>query len=202
MLRIGVTGLMASGKTDVARAFQERGARVLSGDALGWDVLHEPDVRERIGATFGRSVLAPDGSVDRRALGKIVFQDAAEMERLNAVVQPRLERRVREEIDAPRGEGVLVLDAALLSAWKLEPDLDGVVEVLAPAERRIERLAASKGFSEEEARQRVAGQKLPPVRGARRHWRIQNDGDRAALLKRAGEVWSEIERLRSEARSG
>ena len=202
MLRIGVTGLMASGKTDVARAFRERGARVLSGDALGWDVLHEPDVRERIGATFGRSVLASDGSVDRWALGKIVFQDAAEMERLNAVVQPLLERRVREEIDAPRGEGVLVLDAALLSVWKLEPDLDGVVEVLAPAERRIERLAASKGFSEEEARQRVAGQKLPPVRGARRHWRIQNDGDRAALLKRAGEVWSEIERLRSEARSG
>ena len=46
MLRIGVTGLMASGKTDVARAFQERGARVLSGDALGWDVMHEPDVRD------------------------------------------------------------------------------------------------------------------------------------------------------------
>jgi len=202
MLRIGVTGLMASGKTDVARAFQERGARILSGDALGWDVLHEPDVRERIGATFGRSVFAPDGSVDRRALGKIVFQDAAEMERLNALVQPVLERRVREAIDAPRGEGVLVLDAALLSVWNLEPDLDGVVEVLAPEESRITRLAASKGFSEEEARQRVAGQKLPPVKGAPRHWRIENGGDRAQLLKRAGEVWDEIERLRSEAGSG
>ncbi|HMI31090.1 MAG TPA: dephospho-CoA kinase [Candidatus Limnocylindrales bacterium] len=202
MLRIGVTGLMASGKTDVARAFQERGARILSGDALGWDVLHEPDVRERIGATFGRSVFAPDGSVDRRALGKIVFQDAAEMERLNALVQPVLERRVREAIDAPRGEGVLVLDAALLSVWNLEPDLDGVVEVLAPADARIARLAASKGFSEQEARERVQGQKLPPVRGVTRHWRIQNDGDRAQLLKRAGEVWDEIERLRSEAGSG
>jgi dephospho-CoA kinase len=202
MLRIGVTGLMASGKTDVARAFQERGARVLSGDALGWDVLHEPDVSERIGAIFGRSVFSPDGSVDRGALGKIVFRDAAEMDRLNAVVQPVLERRVREAIEGPRGDGVLVLDAALLSLWNLEPDLDGVVEVEAPADRRIARLAASKGFSEEEARERVLGQKLPPVRNARRHWRIENNGDRAELLKRAGEVWGEIERLRSGARNG
>jgi dephospho-CoA kinase len=202
MLRIGVTGLMASGKTDVARAFQEHGARVLSGDALGWDVLHEPDVRERVGAIFGRSVFAPDGSVNRRALGRIVFRDAAEMDRLNALVQPVLERRVREAIEAPLGEGVLILDAALLSLWNLEPDLDGVVEVLAPEESRIARLAASKSFSREEARERILGQKVPPVRGARRHWRIQNDGDRAELLRRAGEVWDEIERLRSGARSG
>jgi dephospho-CoA kinase len=124
------------------------------------------------------------------------------MDRLNALVQPVLERRVREAIEAPLGEGVLILDAALLSLWNLEPDLDGVVEVLAPEESRTARLAASKGFSREEARERILGQKVPPVRGARRHWRIQNDGDRAELLRRAGEVWDEIERLRSGARSG
>ena len=131
-----------------------------------------------------------------------MFRDAAEMDRLNALVQPVLERRVREAIDAPRGEGVLVLDAALLSLWNLEPDLDGVVEVKAPEDARIARLAASKGFSEQEARERVLGQKLPPVRGVTRHWRIQNDGDRSELLRRAGEVWDEIERLRSGAGSG
>jgi dephospho-CoA kinase len=159
-------------------------------------------VRERVAALFGASVLAPDGSVDRRALGRIVFGDASELSRLNALVQPRLLRLVRLALEGARGEGVLVLDAALLAAWNLVSDLDGVVEVTAPAETRIARLAALKGFPQAEARQRVEGQKLPPVRGARRLWRIENAGTRGQLSKRADEVWGEIEELRSGARSG
>lgn len=201
MLRIGVTGLMASGKTDVATRFRERGASVIDGDALGWEVLREPAVRERIGAQFGPSVLAPDGSVDRRALGRIVFRDEGALDRLNRIVHPALEARVREALESATGEGVLVLDAALLGAWRLEPELDGVVLVLAPAEVRVARLAASKGFSSEEARERIEGQKLPPILGVRRLWRIENTGARAELLKRADELWVEIERLRSEPRS-
>jgi dephospho-CoA kinase len=201
MLRIGVTGLMASGKTDVAARFREHGARIVDGDALGWEVLRNPDVRERIGAQFGASVLAPDGGVDRRALGRIVFRDEVALGRLNGIVQPALEARVREALESAAGEGVLVLDAALLGAWRLEPELDGVVLVLAPAEVRVARLAASKGFSREEARERIEGQKLPPILGARRLWRIENTGARAELLKRADEIWVEIERLRSEPRS-
>src|SRR6267143_1425160 len=103
MLRIGVTGPMASGKTDVAGRFEERGARLVEGDALGWEVLAEGEVRERLGALFGPSVLKPDGSVDRRALGRIVFGDASELDRLNALVQPGLERRVRESLESARG---------------------------------------------------------------------------------------------------
>jgi dephospho-CoA kinase len=202
MLRIGVTGPMASGKTDVARRFEERGARLIEGDALGWEVLGQPEVRERIRALFGPGVISADGSVDRRALGRIVFGDASEMERLNALVQPQLERRVRAALASAKGEAVLVLDAALLGAWNLAPELDGVVLVSASPETRVARLAALKGFSEAEARSRIEGQRLPPVRAAKRQWRIENTGTRAELLERADEVWGEIERLRSEARSG
>jgi len=202
MLRIGVTGPMASGKSDVARRFEERGASLIEGDALGWEVLREPEVRQRVAALFGPTVLASDGSVDRRALGRIVFGDASEMSRLNALVQPRLLRRVREALEGVRGDGVLVLDAALLGVWNLVPELEGVVEVTAPAETRIARLSAFKGFPQAEARERVEGQRLPPVRGARRLWHVENAGTRAQLLKKADEVWDEIERLRSEARSG
>jgi len=206
MLRIGVTGLMASGKTDVARRFAERGARVIEGDALGWEVLREPEIRDRIQTLFGPSVLAPDGCVDRRALGRVVFGDASELNRLNALVQPRLERRVRDALGATGGRetgaGVLVLDAALLGAWNLVPELNGVVLVQAPAETRIARLSALKGFPEAEARERVLAQRLPPVRGARRQWRIENTGTQADLLKRADEIWDEIERLQPESRSG
>ena len=190
MLRVGVTGLMASGKSDVARRFVERGARLVDGDALGWDVLREPDVRDRLATLFGPSVLADDGGVDRRALGRIVFGDAVEMSRLNALVQPRLLQRVREALAAE--DGIVVLDAALLSTWNLAPELDGVVEVTAPAETRIARLSAFKGFPQAEARQRVEGQRLPPLRGARRSWKIENTGTREELLARADEIWDEI----------
>jgi dephospho-CoA kinase len=201
MPRIGVTGLMASGKTEVARRFEERGARIVDGDALGWEVLADPEVRGRIGGAFGPGVLAADGSVDRRALGRIVFGDASEMDRLNALVQPILERRVRKALEAPGGEEVVVLDAALLGAWNLAAELDGVVLVEAPEDTRVARLQAARGFPEAEARLRIEGQRLAPVRGARRTWRIDNHGSRAALLRRADEVWGEIEQLRSGARS-
>ena len=139
MLRIGVTGLMASGKTDVARRFVERGARLVEGDVLGWEVLREPEVRDRLIALFGPTVRTSDGAVDRRALGRIVFGDASEMNRLNALVQPRLVRRVREALAASGNERVVVLDAALLGVWDLIPELDGGVAVTAPAETRIAR---------------------------------------------------------------
>jgi len=101
MVRIGVTGPMASGKSTVARRFQERGAELIDGDALGWDVLRLPDVVSEIGAAFGPSVLARDGQVDRMRLGRLVFPDPESMRRLNAIVQPVLSRRVREVLEAP-----------------------------------------------------------------------------------------------------
>jgi dephospho-CoA kinase len=201
MLRIGVTGLMASGKTDVARRFVEHGARLVEGDALGWEILREPEVRDGLRGIFGPSVVDAEGNVDRRALGRIVFGDASEMNRLNALVQPRLLARVREALEGSTEESVVVLDAALLGVWNLAPELDGVVEVTAPAETRIARLAAFKEFPQAEARQRVEGQRLPPVRGARRLWKIENAGTREELLQRADQVWSDIQGLKSEART-
>jgi dephospho-CoA kinase len=201
MLRIGVAGLMASGKSSVAKRFQEHGAVLVEGDALGWAVLQDSNVRDGLRACFGDTIVAPDGAVDRGALGRIAFRDAAAMERLNAVVQPVLERRVRGALFSLPGDGVAVLDAALISTWRLETDLDGVVEVFAPAEIRAERLRSSKGFTDAEARERILGQDLPPVRGARRYWRIENTGTRAALLAGADGIWGEIIRLRPGGRT-
>ena len=191
MVRIGVTGLMASGKSTVARRFQERGAELVEGDLLGWEVLRRASVRDAVAAAFGPSVLDRDQAVDRAQLGRIVFRDPASMERLNAIVQPELLRRIREVLESG-GAGVRVLDAALLTYWRLEPELDGVVEVVAPDEARIRRLRLARGYADAEARERIQGQKLPPVRGARRHWRIENHGDRAELIQRADTVWEEI----------
>lgn len=204
MVRIGVTGPMASGKSTVARRFLERGAQLIDGDALGWDVLRLPEVVSEIGAAFGQDVLGRDGQIDRMRLGRQVFRDPESMHRLNAIVQPVLSRRVREALEAP-GAGVRVLDAALLTTWKLEPVLDGVVEVETSLEERVRRLRAARGFTDAEARERIRGQSLPPVRGARRLWRIENLGDRAELIRRADRIWEEIaglEDLKSGEASG
>ncbi|HEX7079143.1 MAG TPA: dephospho-CoA kinase [Candidatus Eisenbacteria bacterium] len=194
MIRIGVTGRMASGKSTVARRFQERGAIRIDGDALGWETLRDPDVKRRIEGAFGSQVMDGAGEVDRERLGRVVFPDAAAMERLNAIVQPALLERVRARLGV-EGDGVLVLDAALIATWGLEAELDGVVEVLAPEPIRVRRLMRARGMTEAAARERIAGQRLPELGRARRHWRIQNDGDPAALTRRADRVWEEIARF-------
>ena len=194
MVRIGVTGAMASGKSTVARRFRERGAELVDGDALGWEVLRLPEVRAAVRAAFGDDVIDRQGEVDRARLGPIVFQDTDAMGRLNAIVQPRLLERVKSELLAP-GDGVRVLDAAMLTTWRLEPELDGVVEVVASEGERARRLRAARAMTDGEARGRIQGQKLPPVRGARRHWRVENGGDRAELARRADAIWEEIQSL-------
>jgi dephospho-CoA kinase len=204
MVRIGVTGLMASGKSSVARRFEERGAVRIDGDALGWETLRDSEVRSRIANAFGPEVQGPDGEVDRARLGARVFADPREMERLNAIVQPPLRERVLAAIAAVESQrapgaavgaghpSVVVLDAALISTWALESELDGVVEVTAYEPLRIARLQGSGRVTEKEAAARVRGQSLPPLGAAARIWRIENQGNEATLLADADRVWNEI----------
>jgi len=199
MVRIGVTGAMASGKSTLARRFRDRGAELVDGDALGWEVLRLPEVRDAIAEAFGAGVMDRQGHVDRARLGAVVFADPDRMRRLNAIVQPKLLERVRAAMDEPGG-GVRVLDAAMLTTWRLEPELDGVIEVVASEDERARRLRAARAFADEEARGRIQGQKLPAVRGAKRLWKVENVGDKAALLTRADAIWDEIQSL-SEAKA-
>ncbi len=198
MVRIGVTGLMASGKSTVARRFEERGAIRIDGDALGWEALRAPEVRSRIAEAFGRGVLTPEGEVDRSRLGAMVFRDRRAMERLNSIVQPPLRERVLQRlaaVDEGRADAtpaVVVLDAALISTWGLERELDGVVEVTASEPLRIARLQRARGGALDEAAGRVLGQSLPPLGPAARLWKIDNAEDEASLIAGADRIWNEI----------
>ena len=200
MLRIGVTGRMASGKSTVARRFETLGATRVDGDALGWETLRDPAVKAAIASAFGARMIDEAGHVDRARLGPVVFGDEESMRRLNEIVQPPLLARVRAALAAASaGTGVFVLDAALLSTWRLEPDLDGVVEVSAPAELRVDRLRRARGGSKADALQRIEGQSLPPLRPGGARWHIENDGDEAELARRADRVWNEILKLRPKS---
>lgn len=198
MLRIGVTGRMASGKSTVARRFEAKGAVRVDGDALGWETLRDPAVRSAIAADFGAEMMDDAGDVNRGRLGAVVFRNAAAMTRLNAIVQPRLLARVRAALDQATGS-VVVLDAALISTWALESELDGVVEVSASPDVRARRLRDARGGSEAAVRERIEGQSLPPLGPTRAYWKIENDGDVAELTRRADLVWEEIMKLDSKS---
>jgi dephospho-CoA kinase len=191
MPRIGVFGLMASGKSSVSEWFREWGAALVDGDALGWEVLREPNVVRALAEAFGAGVLDASGAIDRGRLGRVVFTDQEAMRRLNQIVQPVLLKRVRADLASSKAE-VVVLDAAMLTTWGLEPELDGVLEIRSGEAIRAERLMNARGITRAESLERIRGQRLPAVAHAKRHWVLENDGDREALRRGAAAVWSEI----------
>src|SRR5919199_6747659 len=132
MLLVGLTGNIASGKSTVARMLAERGATVIDADVLARRAVEAgTPAYAKVVERWGREVLAADGRLDRAALRGIVFSNPAELEQLNAIVHPEVER-MREELVAAaraRGDGVVVCDIPLLFERELAGRFDCVVLV-------------------------------------------------------------------------
>ncbi len=142
---VGLTGTSGAGKSTVARHLARRpDTVVIDADALGHAVLDDPAVRERVREAFGDGVFGPDGRVDRRRLGAVVFADATARRRLEAIVHPEIVRRTAERVEAARRDGarLVVVDAALLLEVDLPVRFDLVVALDAPREVRRARLLA------------------------------------------------------------
>jgi len=161
MLRLGLTGGIASGKSAVARMLRELGFNVLDADGLG-HTLMEPGtpgygaiVRE-----FGAGVTGPDGRIDRKKLGAIVFRDGGKLEQLNGIVHPLVEQEIVRQFGEWENSGVqgaVFVEAALLVEAGYQKNLDGLVVAWCRPEQQVERLLA-RGLSEDEARRRIAAQ--------------------------------------------
>jgi len=191
MLRIGLTGGLASGKSAVARLLAARGAAVFDADELVRD-LYRPGGAADWAARdlFGDAVLDDDGQVDRERIAQIVFQDAAKRRALEARIHPlvREERERRFAQAAWAGAKVVVCEATLLFEAGTESEYDRVLLVTAPAEERIRRWVA-KGGGEEDARRRIAAQ-LPPEEAAKRaHETIVNAASPEDLERQVDEIW-------------
>jgi dephospho-CoA kinase len=157
---LGLTGGIGSGKSTVARMFQELGAEVVDADQLAREVVApgEPALRD-LAAAFGRGVILPDGSLDRPRLASIVFKDEAARATLNAITHPRIRARMRAEVEARRGlPGLLVLDIPLLFEGKPFEEFDSSVVVWVDRATQLRRLVERDGFSLEEASRRIAAQ--------------------------------------------
>ena len=179
----------------MTREFERLGARVLDADAIGHDLLRTDGLRDRIREVFGEAVLTPEGEVDRRALGRLVFGDEQARQWLNRLVRPAIRAEIRRRIAGMRGEGydgAVVVDAPLLVDTGPTDLADRVILVTAPAVTRKERIIRRSGLSEEEAAQRIAAQ-VPDAKQARwADYVLENDGTLDELTQKAEALWKRI----------
>lgn len=159
MKRIGLTGGIASGKSWVASQLRELGFRVVNADLLGHQLIEPGQAAyEEVVREFGKEILRPDRSVDRKKLGAIVFADSSKLAKLNSILHPRIEEAINEQFEKWQSEGVhgaAFVEAALLIEAGMHKRLDGLVVVWCRPEDQITRLLA-RGLTEEEARRRIA----------------------------------------------
>ena len=161
MLRLGLTGGIASGKSAVAAMLREMGFAVLDADSLAHRLIKPglPAYNDVL-QEFGPGVVAPDGRVDRPKLSAIVFADRARLDRLNAIVHPRVAEVVFRQFEEWQRGGTrdaAFVEAALLIESGIHKKLDGLVVAWCAPEQQLERLLA-RGLSEAEARCRIAAQ--------------------------------------------
>src|SRR5258708_1352328 len=169
MLRLGLTGGIASGKSAIAAMLRELGFAVLDADSLAHKLIEpgQPAYAEVL-QDFGQAVVAPDGHVDRAKLSAIVFADRARLDHLNAIVHPRVAEVVFRQFEEWQRNGTrdaAFVEAALLIESGIHKKLDGLVVAWCKPEQQLERLLA-RGLSEAEARRRIAAQ-LPVERKLR-----------------------------------
>ncbi|MFR0351938.1 dephospho-CoA kinase [Streptomyces sediminimaris] len=195
MLKVGLTGGIGAGKSEVSRLLVECGAVLIDADRIAREVVAPgtPGLAAVVDA-FGTEVLAPDGGLDRPRLGSIVFADAQQLAVLNAIVHPLVGERSRELEAAAAGDAVVVHDVPLLAENGLAPLYDVVIVVDAPPETQLDRLVRLRGMTEQDARARMAAQASRDERRKIADVVIDNDVPLEELRRRVKDVWAELVR--------
>jgi len=198
MLRVGLTGGLASGKSFVGRALAELGCHLIQADELGHEVLAPGG--EAYGAAvaeFGPAILDAEGRIDRGKLAELVFGDPERLARLNALVHPpviRREEALLAEIAARDPRGIAVVEAAILIETGSHRRFDRIVLALCRPEQQIER-AMSRGVSREQALARLRRQM--PLEEKRRyaHYVIDTSGSREDTLRQVRQVYDSLREI-------
>lgn len=181
---IGLIGGIGAGKSTVAAAFAARGGALINADKLGHEALEEPAVKEAIVERWGKSVLNPDGIVNRRAIANVVFGNASERAALEAMVFPSIRRRAETLIEAANANPsipFIVLDAAVMLEAGWNDVCSYLVFVDAPRATRLARLSARSGWTPEQVTDREAAQLPLTEKRLRANAIVGNDGPPSQL---------------------
>ncbi|MGW5327329.1 dephospho-CoA kinase [Streptomyces sp. NPDC004014] len=202
MLKVGLTGGIGAGKSEVSLLLVEHGAVLIDADRIAREVVAPgtPGLAAVVDA-FGTDVLTADGSLDRPRLGSVVFTDPAKLAVLNAIVHPLVGARSRELEAAAAEDAVVVHDVPLLTENGLAPLYDLVIVVDAGPATQLDRLVRLRGMTEDDARARMAAQATREQRRAIADIVIDNDVPLDTLRKRVAEVWDELARRAHETRT-
>jgi dephospho-CoA kinase len=196
VLRVGLTGGIASGKSTVARVFRELGAHVIDADRIARDVVPPGSpALARIARAFGAQMLKPDGSLDRAALGEVVFADTGKRRVLEGILHPlileEIDRRV-EALEKSDPQGVVVVEAALILELGRQGEFDAIVVVWAEEEQQRRRLMARDALSAEEASRRLDAQMPLAEKRRRAQFVVDNSADQAACRAGAVRVFAQL----------
>jgi dephospho-CoA kinase len=196
-VRVGLTGGIGAGKSEVSRRLADLGAVVIDADAIAREVVAPgtPGLAQ-VTAAFGSGVLGPGGALDRPRLGEIVFADPVLLARLNAIVHPLVSGRMLEIERSVPPDAVVVHDVPLLAENDLAGRYDVVVVVDVPPEVQLDRLTRLRGMPAEQARARMDAQASRAERLAVADIVIDNSGPLADLDARVAGVWAELLRRR------
>jgi len=199
MLRIGLTGGLASGKSFVGEALASLGCHLLKADELGHQLLMPgTPVYEKVVAEFGPAILDSEGRIIRRALASLVFADPQRLARLNAIVHPAVieeEERWMQVVAARDPHGIAVVEAAILIETGSYRRFDKIVLAVCPDELQIERAMKRDGLSREEALQRL--QRQMPLEQKRKFadYIIDTSGPKEQTLAQVRRLYEELRRL-------
>jgi dephospho-CoA kinase len=195
MFRVGLTGGIGAGKSEVSRLLAAQGAMVIDADLIAREVVAPgTDGLAEVISAFGPAVLGPDGALDRTVVGDIVFADPEKLARLNSIIHPRVGARMRALEEVARPGSVVVHDVPLIAENGLASAYDLVVVVDVPPRIQLDRLVRLRGMSREQAQARMAAQASREDRLAIAGIVVDNSGSLAELDRQVGELWTELRR--------
>ena len=206
MLKIGLTGSIASGKSTVARMFADLGVKVVDTDVIARRVVEpgSPGL-SRLVKEFGRSLLTDNGSLNRRYLGELIFADPEKRQRLNQIMHPMIMAVVSDEMQnyaRQHPDGMIMVDVPLLIEANLRSWFDQVVLVYVPVPVQLARLRARDGLDEETAQLRMRSQMSPDEKRHHADFVINNSGSPAATRAQVDKVFHCLQTLSSRAGKG
>jgi dephospho-CoA kinase len=191
---IGVTGNIASGKSETARLLQEKGCSLVDADMVAHELYgYDHALVRQLGQEFGQDIVWSNGMLDRKKLGSLVFGRPDAMAALNRIVHPALINAIRERIrSSQRVMNRLVLDAALIVELGFAKEVDYLVFVSASIPARLARLRERSGFTEEEAMRRIESQVPEEAKLQHAEFVIKNETTKEYLREQVDALWDEI----------